>query len=262
MADMASIARAAAIRIAVVIVMGFPFYRSNSEWPFRVRTLRDSHSVRQNARVKIARMTFTALLRLRSGDRPPLPRFDLRRAHFDPAQGQHHPEEHPGCPIFHVSLLSRYGSALPKRSDPLVETSVAIFRRRTGMYIQGIKPMAAFSSKLEIQMEQITKDTYEIKLVGELGMGSVNSLDRVIKSIFEQGIYRIIIDLTGMYYIASSGLGILSASTELAREKGGEFIFVGVIPKVKHVFELVGMTRILKFAATEKEGLELLKKSA
>lgn len=117
-------------------------------------------------------------------------------------------------------------------------------------------------AKLEIEYESLASDVYEIRMVGELGMGSVNSLDRVIKGIFEQGIYRIVINLEGTYYIASSGIGILIASTETARENGGDFIFAGMTPRVKHVFDLMGLGGSMRFAPNAKEALKMFKKGA
>jgi anti-sigma B factor antagonist len=115
--------------------------------------------------------------------------------------------------------------------------------------------------KLEIEYEPLSEDLFEVKLVGELGMGSVNSLDRVLKAIFELGVYRIIVNLEETTYIASSGIGVLLASNEVARENGGELVFVAMTPKVRQVFKLMGLGNSLRYADTSKEALKLLKKS-
>ncbi len=116
------------------------------------------------------------------------------------------------------------------------------------------------NAKLEIEYEAVAADIYEVRLVGELGMGSVNSLDRVLKGIFEQGFYRLIVNLEGTYYIASSGIGVLIASMEIARENEGDLIFAGMTPRVKHVFELMGLAGTMRFAPNAKDALKLFKK--
>ena len=122
--------------------------------------------------------------------------------------------------------------------------------------LSGNSPQRA---RLEISHEPLTLNIYGITLVGELGMGSVLSLDRIIKSVFEQRIYRLVINLEGTYYIASSGIGILVASTEIARENGGEIVFAGVTVRVKHVFDLMGLGKTLRFSANTRDALKMLK---
>jgi anti-anti-sigma factor len=122
--------------------------------------------------------------------------------------------------------------------------------------------MAAIASRVEIEFEQITRDVYHVKLVGDLAMNSVETLDRVLSRIFDRGFYRILVDLTALRYIASSGLGVLNAAAERARRHGGEIVLIGASPAVKHVFGLVGMTRLLQFAESEKEALFLLRQAS
>lgn len=115
---------------------------------------------------------------------------------------------------------------------------------------------------LRIEYEPLSKDLYEVKLIGELGMGSVPSLDRVFKNIFDQNVFRLVINMEGTSYIASAGIGILVASSKTARENGGALILAGVTPRVRQVFDLVGLQQVVTFATDTKEAVKLAKKTA
>ena len=116
------------------------------------------------------------------------------------------------------------------------------------------------AKKLEIEYKTIASDIYEVRLSGELGMGSVLSLDRVFKKIFEEKIFKIVVNLEATHYIASSGIGVFLATTEAARKNGGEVFLAGATPRVRHVFELMGLTGTLNFSPSVKDAVKSFKK--
>jgi anti-anti-sigma factor len=91
-------------------------------------------------------------------------------------------------------------------------------------------------------------------------MGSVSSLERVFENIFEQGAYRVIVNLEQASYIASSGIGILVSSCKTAKDNGGDFILCSIMPKVKQVFDMVGLQNIVRYAQNTKDALRILNK--
>jgi anti-anti-sigma factor len=114
--------------------------------------------------------------------------------------------------------------------------------------------------ELKIEYEPLAPDLYEVRLTGELGMGSVGSLDRVFKSIFDMDVYKIAVNMEALQYIASSGIGIITASAKTAKENDGELVLAAVQPRVRQVFDLVGLHRIIRFSDTLKDAVKLLKK--
>lgn len=113
----------------------------------------------------------------------------------------------------------------------------------------------------KIEYEPLTSEIFEVRVTGELGMGSVNALDRVLRNIFDQGVYRIVLNLEGTYYIASSGIGIIVSGQREAAEYGGDMILTAVTPRVKQVFDLVGLQNVVRYASNTKEAQKLFKKS-
>jgi stage II sporulation protein AA (anti-sigma F factor antagonist) len=114
----------------------------------------------------------------------------------------------------------------------------------------------------EIEYHLLSPGVYEVRLVGELGMRSVQGMERVFRTIFEQGVFHIVVNMEDTDYIASSGIGVLLNSSETARAKGGEMVLMRVSPRVKRVFDLMGLTPALRFVADTKEALRCLKKGA
>jgi anti-sigma B factor antagonist len=124
------------------------------------------------------------------------------------------------------------------------------------------QPIARGSAKLTIEVIPVVAGVLELKLTGEIGMASANSLNQVIKQAFDQSVFRMIVNLSGVYYIASTGMGILISSASIAKEKGGEFIFAGASDRVKHVFDLMGLLKVLRFTTNSDEALKIFKKGA
>lgn len=98
----------------------------------------------------------------------------------------------------------------------------------------------------------------EIRITGEIGLGSVPSLDRVIRQFLDAGHYRIIFNLQDTQYIASTGIGCLIGAAEVARERGGGVAIAAVRDPVRHTLELMGLQRIIRFAANPAEAAALL----
>jgi anti-sigma B factor antagonist len=116
--------------------------------------------------------------------------------------------------------------------------------------------------KLTIEYQPVETQVYTVRLIGELGMASVRTLVDVIDNVFAKGVSRIMLDLSDTTYIASSGIGIIIASTESARARGGDLILVGATSRVRHVFRLMGLDCLLRFADTPAQAMSWMKRTA
>lgn len=61
-----------------------------------------------------------------------------------------------------------------------------------------------------------------------------------------QGLYRFEIDLSGVDYIDSSGLGVLVAVQKRAFQNGGGVVIRGLHHEVKELFELTRLTKVFE----------------
>lgn len=109
-----------------------------------------------------------------------------------------------------------------------------------------------------IEYSMLTPKIVEIRIAGEIGLGSVPSLERLIRQILEAGQHRIVFNLKETQYIASAGIGCLIGAAELAKERGGGVVIAAVREKVGHVLKIMGMDRLIQFTADSAEAAALL----
>lgn len=73
--------------------------------------------------------------------------------------------------------------------------------------------------------------------------------DRIL-GLLEVGGQRLIIDLSGVSFIDSSGLGALLSGYKNANLRSGSFVLVGLQPRVQSMFELTRLHRVFEIFPT------------
>lgn len=99
------------------------------------------------------------------------------------------------------------------------------------------------------------KDYYLIEVSGEVDASSSIELDDAIKEALKKN-QHILIDLEKLEYISSAGLGVFISYLEELKEKQSKMILFGLKPKVKEVFEILGLQHIIKMVETKSEGID------
>lgn len=99
-------------------------------------------------------------------------------------------------------------------------------------------------------------DICKILVVGEVDASSSIELDNAIKAAFESE-KKIIVDLSGLDYISSAGLGVFVSHLEDIRG-GIDLVLFGLNESVLQVFELLGLPQLLTITGTEQEALDKL----
>lgn len=91
-----------------------------------------------------------------------------------------------------------------------------------------------------------------LTLEGRMDAASAPQLKQHIDSLFEQGRYRIVLDLAKLDYIASPGLRVLIEARKRARDRkltdieGGDVRIANLPPRIKEVFDLTGFTSLFE----------------
>jgi anti-sigma B factor antagonist len=79
-----------------------------------------------------------------------------------------------------------------------------------------------------------------IEVEGFLDAHTAPQFESAIQQALEAGQTRFIIDCGKLNYISSAGLGVFMSFIEEVREKGGDIKICGLVPKVRHTFEILG----------------------
>ena len=88
---------------------------------------------------------------------------------------------------------------------------------------------------------------YVATLEGEMDTAAAIEAEQVLKPIYNSNGKDIIIDCTGLEYIASSGLRILLSILKGAKANGSRVVMRGVNEDIKNVFKLTGFINIFEF---------------
>lgn len=88
---------------------------------------------------------------------------------------------------------------------------------------------------------------YVATLEGEMDTAAANEAEKVLKPIYNSNGKDVIIDCTGLEYIASSGLRILLSILKGAKANGSRVVMRGVNEDIKNVFQLTGFINIFEF---------------
>ena len=95
--------------------------------------------------------------------------------------------------------------------------------------------------------EKITEDVAVLQLKGNLmGEPDTTNLREKVQSLLGDGMKKVIIDLGGVKWLNSSGLGALISSLTSVRNKGGDLRLANVADKVQSLFVITQLVKVFK----------------
>ncbi len=97
----------------------------------------------------------------------------------------------------------------------------------------------------ESTTRHIEPDITVVEISGRLNLGnSLVSIENSIKRMIEQGTRKLVIDLTTLNFIDSSGIGLLVSCGGLMEKSGGRMRIAGAHGVVAKALEMVHLNRI------------------
>ena len=85
-----------------------------------------------------------------------------------------------------------------------------------------------------------------VQPAGVLGNEQASKLRQEISEVVESGAKLILLDLQGVTFIDSSGLGVLAMAFKTVRNAGGRLCFCSVNDQPRMLFELTGMEQVFE----------------
>ena len=79
--------------------------------------------------------------------------------------------------------------------------------------------------------------------------------DRHLAAVVERGDVHLVIDLTGLDYISSTGLSAFLSAAKKVRAAGGSMVLVGLNSRIRLVFEMSGFLRLFPIYANVEAAL-------
>tara|TARA_Y100001935_G_C16903398_1_gene312819 strand:+ start:35 stop:349 length:315 start_codon:yes stop_codon:yes gene_type:complete len=97
--------------------------------------------------------------------------------------------------------------------------------------------------------EQFRDNWVILQINGEIDMATGPELRQRIVQYVQEGHVHIVIDLTDVDFIDSTGLGVLIGGLKRTRSHGGDLQCIGLSESLKEMFKLTGLDAVL----TEKD---------
>lgn len=90
------------------------------------------------------------------------------------------------------------------------------------------------------------EDKFLVTLEGELDTATASNVEKILQPLYTTNGKDVIIDCTGLEYIASSGLRILISILKGAKAGGSKVILKNMNEDIKSVFKLTGFINIFE----------------
>lgn len=95
-----------------------------------------------------------------------------------------------------------------------------------------------------------------IDIKGDVDLYTSPEVRKVILEWIKEGkVEKVIVNLSGVPYIDSSGVGSLVEALQWANRQGRAFSLFGLTPRARAVFELARLDKVFRIFATEEEAL-------
>jgi anti-sigma B factor antagonist len=107
-----------------------------------------------------------------------------------------------------------------------------------------------FGLVTETKTRRIEPDITVVEISAHLNLGNtLVSIETSIKRLIGDGVRKLVIDVTGLNYIDSSGIGMLVSSNGFMEQSGGRMRIAGAQGAVAKAFEVVHVSRIVPLDA-------------
>jgi anti-sigma B factor antagonist len=96
--------------------------------------------------------------------------------------------------------------------------------------------------------------------VGRMDAQVSDLLKDRIRQLLDEGATRLVMDMEGLDFLDSSGLGALVSCLRRVKEKKGEIKLAGLRPEVRSIFEITRVSRLFHICETVPDALKAFKK--
>lgn len=108
---------------------------------------------------------------------------------------------------------------------------------------------------MELTVTESADPVKRVRLAGRLDSPGADEIGVRYTAVVAAGGGRVIVDLSGVTFIASMGLRLLISAARALHLKDGKVVLYGATPQVQGVFDDAAFGQILPIVATEAEAL-------
>lgn len=102
---------------------------------------------------------------------------------------------------------------------------------------------------------EMLDDVLLFSLVGQINGNNATSLEQNLKAQVDEGLYRIVLDFSGVDYISSAGLRVVLWLAKQIKEHAGVLVLCGLRKNVLEIFEMCGFVDFLTIVDNREAAL-------
>jgi len=102
---------------------------------------------------------------------------------------------------------------------------------------------------------RVAENVSVLKIGGEIELSNAAQLREALMGAAEAGHAGLVVDLAGVSFIDSTGIGVLVGALKRAREHGSTFVLAGAQRRVRRVFEITGLLGVFALAETVQDAI-------
>ncbi len=111
---------------------------------------------------------------------------------------------------------------------------------------------------IKVETRSLEANIQAVDVHGEIDVYTSPKVKETIHSLIEKGHYNLIINLEGVRYIDSTGLGVLIGALKKVREHNGRILLICTNPQIKKIFNLTGLVKIFEIFPDEEQALKVI----
>ncbi|HUF31778.1 MAG TPA: STAS domain-containing protein [Acidimicrobiales bacterium] len=98
---------------------------------------------------------------------------------------------------------------------------------------------------MDLGLDVTERDGFAVLAVsGEVDVATVPRLREQLHGLVAEGSNQIIVDLDGVDFLDSTGLGVLVGALKRVRSNDGDLHLICTQPRIRKVFEVTGLTKV------------------
>jgi anti-sigma B factor antagonist len=111
------------------------------------------------------------------------------------------------------------------------------------------------SMELGLEVDESRRPYTVLAVKGEVDVYTAPRLREKLVELVSQGKHQIIVDLEGVDFLDSTGLGVLVGGLKRLRSHDGELTLVCTHQRILKVFEITGLTKVFAIHSTVDEAV-------
>jgi len=108
---------------------------------------------------------------------------------------------------------------------------------------------------LEVDYEVVSEAATVVRPKGDIDLGTAPTLRQKLSEAQRNQPAKLVIDLSGVPYMDSSGVATLVEAMQVTRRQGGQLVLCGMQEKVRSIFEIARLDMVFTIVDSPEEAL-------